>query len=156
MKPFDLTIQTIRVWHCDFQFSPMETIVKKGLDKVVVDAVLLEDHSPSSANKVRPGAAVLADLAVLEEGITDVIREYGIVNFIPLSDADPIVFMQQAEDSESRKALGYQQIYVRYLQEYARRLSLATSGSEVNSAISAWFEQRLQKIGDGMPKVAHY
>lgn len=149
-------MQTIRVWHYDFEFSPMETIFKKGLDKVVLDAVLLEDHGPTSANKARPGAAVLADLAVLEEGITDVIREYGIVNFLPLSDEDPIVSMQQAEDSESRKALGYQQIYVRYLQEYAKRLSLATPGTEINSAISAWFEQRLQKFGDEMPKVAHY
>lgn len=149
-------MQTMRVWHYDFQFSPMETIVKKGLDKIVLDAVPLEDQCPTSANEVRQGSAVLADLAVLEEGITDVIREYGVVNFLPLSDADPILFMQQAEDSESRKALGYQQIYVRYLQEYARRLSLAASGTEVNSAISAWFEERLQKFEDEMPKVAHY
>ncbi|KAJ6112282.1 hypothetical protein N7523_002104 [Penicillium sp. IBT 18751x] len=76
----------------------METVVVKGLDKVVLDAVLLEYHDPARAENVRPGAAILADLAVLEEGITDVIREYGIVNFLPLSDADPIVFMQQAED----------------------------------------------------------
>lgn len=72
----------------------METIIEKGLDKVVLDAVLLEDHSPISANYVRPGAAVLADLAVLDEGMEEVIREFSIVNFLPLSDADPIVFMQ--------------------------------------------------------------
>ena len=78
-------------------------------DVVVLDAVLLEDPGPTSANNVRPGAADPADLTVLEEGMTDVTAENGIVNFLPLSDADPIVFMQQAEDSESRKALCYQE-----------------------------------------------
>ncbi|KAJ5117874.1 uncharacterized protein N7443_001780 [Penicillium atrosanguineum] len=117
----------------------METDVVKGFDDVVLDAVLHEYHDPARADNARPGAAILADLAVLEEGM---IREYGIVNFLPLSDTDPIVFMQQAEGSESRKALCYHQIYVMHLQEYARRLSLAAPEIELNTAMSAWFEER--------------
>lgn len=146
-------MQTMRVWHHNFRSSPMETVIEKGLDKVLLGAIPLEEHGPTSAHNVRPGAAVLADLAILEEGITNVIREYGIVNFLPLSDADPIVFMQQAEDSESRKALGYQQTYVRYLQEYARRLNLATPGTEMSTAISAWFEERLNILGTKSPRL---
>ncbi|KAJ5144477.1 hypothetical protein N7526_001985 [Penicillium atrosanguineum] len=114
----------------------METVVVKGLDKVVLDAVLHEYHDPTRADNVRPGAAILADLAVLEEGM---IREYGIVNIFPLSDADPIVFMQQAEGAESRKALCYQQIYVMYLQAYTES---GSTWNRIEYRISAWFEER--------------
>jgi hypothetical protein len=46
-------------------------------------------------DKACPGDAILIRFAVLEEGVSEVIRKYGIVGLLPLSDPDPIILMQQ-------------------------------------------------------------
>lgn len=74
--------------------------------------------------------AFLVDLAMLETStgpeasIARIRREYGIIESIPFSNDDPIVLQQSGKDPSSKKALYYQRLYLRYLQEYTKRVEI--------------------------------
>ena len=78
------------------------------------------------------------DLAVLEEGIPRVRIAYGLADFTPLGDEDPIILAQPSNDTTFKKGLSYQYIYYRYLSEYAKKDSIVE--------VKTWFEGRLHYI----------
>lgn len=115
------------------------------------------DHQKSGSGSGRSEGAILADLAVLQKGMARVSGQYGTVNFIPLSEEDPLVQVQEAEDSISKKAFCYQDIHARYLGLYARRHNLTeVLGYEMHGVICAWFEERLQCISDQLKGLEYY
>lgn len=93
-----------------------------------VDAVPLQElaaqHQAQDDNGNTKDAFPV-DLAVLEAGILRVRSKYGIIKFIPLSNDDPIVLQQLATDPNLKKALCYQRLHSKYLQEYRKRRDLA-------------------------------
>lgn len=106
----------MRVWFPYNQISPM------GLEDVIFEVVPLEDprdHRESGSGCGRSEGAILVDLAVLQEGVAKVSCQCRTVNFIPLSDEDPHVLVQQREDSISKN------VHARYLCRCPKRQSLA-------------------------------
>lgn len=109
------------------------------------------DHSGA------PKRAILVDLAVLDVGIPRVLGEYGTIDFFPLSDKDPIILAQEADDIESKKALAYQRMYARYLRGYVNRYHLASAlGYELREVTKAWFDERFRVISDHLRELGYY
>lgn len=50
---------------------------------------------------------MLADLAVSTEGVSRILHAYGFIDFVPLSDDDPIIKGYGANSLELRRAYGY-------------------------------------------------
>jgi hypothetical protein len=128
----------------------MEDFKIKGLDDVVVDAVPLQELGAQRQAQNDQGntkGAFQVDLAVLEAGTSRVWGKFGITKFVPLSSDDPIVLQQPAEDFDSKKALCYQHLHSKYLQEYAKRCNLAkVLGFEIHNVLKQWYEERLEDI----------
>ncbi|OQE55804.1 hypothetical protein PENNAL_c0432G11721, partial [Penicillium nalgiovense] len=123
-----LTKQTVRIWFPHNGIAIMEDIKSKGLDDVVLDAIVLQELGAKHRAQDDHGNtrdAFLVDLAVLEAGISRVWGRYGIPKFIPLSSDDPLILKQPTTDLESKKGLCYQRLHSKYLYEYGRRQSLA-------------------------------
>jgi hypothetical protein len=155
-----LTKQTVRIWFSHNGTTIMEDIKSKGLDDVVFDAIVLQELGPRHQAQDNHGNmmdAFLADLAVLEAGISRVWGEYGIPKFVSLSSDDPIILEQPTKDLESKKALCYQRLHSKYLHEYGRRQSLAKVlgyGMPVN--LKNWYENTLQDICRRLEKLGYY
>ncbi|KAJ5926368.1 hypothetical protein N7516_008141 [Penicillium verrucosum] len=113
-----IRLYTVRIWFSPNGLTLMEDIKKKGLEDVVVDAIALQEldiqhqaHGDYRTTK----EPFLVDLAVLETGIIRVVGKYRIMKFVPLGSDDPIISQQPAKDLDSKKALGYQHLYSKYL-----------------------------------------
>lgn len=137
----------------------MKDIKRNGLDDVVVDAVPLQElgaqHQAQDEHDCTKNA-FLVDLAVLESGILRVRRKYGIIKFIPLSSDDPIVLQQPATDPDLKKALCYQHLHSKYLQEYEKRRDLAAIlGYEIHEGLNDWYNDSLQDIGNRLEKLGY-
>ncbi|CAG8948368.1 unnamed protein product [Penicillium salamii] len=153
-----IRLYTVRVWFSPNGLLIKEDIKRKGLDDVVFDAIVLLEFSPqhSSQDSEITKPAVLVDLAVLETGISRVLGKYGIIRFDPLSSDDPIVLQQPAEDFDSKKALCYQHMHSKYLQEYAKRCNLAkVLGFEIHNVLNQWYEERLEDICNRLKKLGY-
>jgi hypothetical protein len=137
----------------------MEDIKRKGLNDVVFDAIALQEpgaHHKTQGNHEFTKEASLVDLAVLETGISRVLGKYGITKFVPLSSDDPIILQQPAVDLDSKKALCYQHLHSKYLQEYAKRCNLAkVRGYEIHNILRDWYEERLEDICNRLRKLGY-
>lgn len=115
----------------------MNDIREKGLEDVVLAAVPLQDYRTPTEG------AILVDLAVLEIGIERVRQAYGSVNFVPLSNDDPIILAQQPAYEDSPKVPGYMEIYSKYLSEFSKRRRAENPWGVVTTA---WFRESLNKL----------
>lgn len=106
----------------------MKDIKRNSLDDIVIDTVPLQElgaqHQAQDEHSCTKNA-FLVDLAVLKSSILRVRRKYRIIKFIPLSSDNPIVLQQPATDPNLKKALYYQHLHSKYLQEYEKRRDLA-------------------------------
>ncbi|CAG8122300.1 unnamed protein product [Penicillium nalgiovense] len=138
----------------------MEDIKSKGLDDVVLDAIVLQELGAKHRAQDDHGNtrdAFLVDLAVLEAGISRVWGIYGIPKFIPLSSDDPLILKQPTTDLESKNGLCYQRLHSKYLYEYGRRRSLAeVLGYEMPVSLKIWYEDTLQDIGRRLKELGYY
>ncbi|RJE17452.1 hypothetical protein PHISCL_10211 [Aspergillus sclerotialis] len=133
----------------------MDDIKLRGLGDVVFEAIPLGKLGIRSGHSLK--CAILVDLAVLHEGIQRVLSEYGNIDFVPLSDKDPIILAQEPHDIASKKALAYQHMYTRYLWEYKKRCKLANVlGYELNEVTKAWFKERLRVINNHLLDLGYY
>lgn len=137
----------------------MGDIQEKGLGDVVFEAIPLEvpeyQRVPGNGS-VHPEGAILVDLAVLDTGISRVLRQYGTIDFIPLGDNDPFILAQERNAIASKKALGYRKLYRKYFREYRKRLDLAgVLGYELDEVNKAWFNERLQCIWGRLQRLGY-
>ncbi|CAG8082839.1 unnamed protein product [Penicillium nalgiovense] len=158
--PVTQRLKTVRIWFPHNGIAIMEDIKSKGLDDVVLDAIVLQELGAKHRAQDGHGNtrdAFLVDLAVLEAGISRVWGRYGIPKFIPLSSDDPITLKQLTKDLESKKGLCYQRLHSKYLYEYGRRQSLAEAlGYEMPVSLKIWYEDTLQDIGGRLEKLGYY
>ena len=100
--------------------------------------------------------AFLVDLTVLEVSISRVLGKYGITKFVPLSGDNPIILQQPVEDLNSKKALCYQHLHSKYLQEYAKRCKLGkVLGFEIHNVLKDWYKERLEDICNRFRKLGY-
>ncbi|EAW16824.1 uncharacterized protein NFIA_001730 [Aspergillus fischeri NRRL 181] len=115
--------ETIRVWCSSHQKHPMASVRSKGLHDVVRAAVPLQDPNyrrVADDKTVHPEGAILVELAVHEEGVRRVVRQYGPPGFFPMSDDDPVVLSQPGKTMEDKRIAAYADLlgrYSRYLRE---------------------------------------
>ncbi|CAG7949925.1 unnamed protein product [Penicillium salamii] len=151
---------TVRIWFPRNGTTILEDVKSKGLDDVVLDAIVLQDLSARHQAQDDQGNTINvfpADLAVREAGISRVWAKYGIPKFIPLSIDDPIVLNQPTKDLDQKKALCYQRLYSRYLHEYGRRKRLAdVFGYEISVGLENWYEDTLQDLGRRLERLGYY
>lgn len=107
------------------------------MEDVVLTAVPLQDY------RTQTGRAILVDLAVLEIGIERVRQAYGRVNFIPLSNDDPIILAQQPAYEDSPKFPGYMETQSKYLAEFSK---MRRAENPCDVVTRAWFEESLNKL----------
>lgn len=108
-------------------------IIHKKLCDVVSMAVALQDDHPEGT--------ILVDLAVRAEGIGRVRHAYGDIDFVPLSNDDPIIKKQSAGSLEYKRADGYVHIYGKYLQTFAR-----VYGNNVSKPTKDWFSENMDNL----------
>ena len=137
----------------------MEDIKRRDLNDVVFDAIALQglgDQHQAQDGRGITHEAFLVDLAVLEVGISRVLGEYEITKFVPLSGDDPIILQQPVEDLDSKKALCYQHLHSKYLQEYAKRRRLTkVLNVEMNKLWTDWYDDCLREIGNRLRKLGY-
>ncbi|KAJ6018472.1 hypothetical protein N7522_001936 [Penicillium canescens] len=155
-----IRLHTVRIWFHPNGLELMEDIKRKGLKDVIFDAIALQkleaQHQAHDGHGITK-EVYLVDLAVLEAGIPRVLEKYEITNFVPLSSDDPIILQQPAEDLDSKKALCYQHLHSKYLQEYAKRINLANVlGYEIHNVLKDWYEKRLADICNRLKKLGYY
>lgn len=78
-----LILKTLRIWYHSPEPFPMQDIINKGLDDVVLAIVVLQ--GPNTPGIPLPYEPTLVDLAVCPEGITRILNAYGCVEFCPLT-----------------------------------------------------------------------
>jgi hypothetical protein len=106
----------------------MASVRSNGLHDVVRAAVPLQDPNyrrVAEDKTVHPDGAILVDLAVHKEGVRTVLRKYGVIDFVPMSDDDPVVLSQPGETMEDKQVAAYENMlkrYSRYLYEECRLL----------------------------------
>ncbi|KAE8363527.1 hypothetical protein BDV27DRAFT_158694 [Aspergillus caelatus] len=89
---------------------------------------------------VHPDGAILVDIAVHEEGVRRVLRQYGPTGFFPMSNDDPVVLLQPAETIEGKQIAAYEDILERYCRYLREKCHLLGSMAEV------WVAERLAGI----------
>ncbi|OQE10066.1 hypothetical protein PENFLA_c096G07353 [Penicillium flavigenum] len=154
-----IRLHTVRILLPDGT-HPMEDIKGNGLGDVVLDAVPLQglgaqhqaqDDHGNTKNELQ------VDLAVDESGILRVLMRYGVVKFIPLSSDDPIVLQQSATDPGLKKALCYQRLHSKYLQEYEKRHDLAeVLGYEIHNSLKDWYDNCLRDISRRLKQLGYF
>ncbi|KAF7164514.1 hypothetical protein CNMCM6106_001032 [Aspergillus hiratsukae] len=103
--------ETIRVWCRSHQEDPMASVRTKGLHDVVRAAVPLLDpdyRRVADDKTVHPDGAILVDLAVHKEGVRRVLRKYGVIDFVPMSNEDPVVLSQPGDIMEDKQIAAYE------------------------------------------------
>ncbi|CDM29071.1 hypothetical protein DTO013F2_9612 [Penicillium roqueforti] len=154
-----IRLHTVRIWFPHNGLQLTDDIKRKGLEGVVFDAIGLQDlgaqHQAQDGHRNKNGA-YLVDLAVLETGISRVWGNYRIPEFIPLSSNDPIILQQPVEDLNSKKALYYQRLHSKCLQEYKKRQQLAEAlGYAMQGTLRDWYDGYLQDIGNRLKELGY-
>ncbi|CAG8621596.1 unnamed protein product [Penicillium salamii] len=154
------SLHTVRILFPRNGTTIMEDVKSKGLDDVVLDAIVLQDLSARHQAQDDQGNTIdafPADLAVREAGISRVWAKYGIPKFVPLSIDDPIILNQPTKDLDQKKALCYQRLHSRYLHEHGRRKRLAeVFGYEISVDLENWYKVSLQDIGSRLRSLGYY
>ncbi|KAF7133901.1 hypothetical protein CNMCM5793_005367 [Aspergillus hiratsukae] len=142
----------------------MASVQSKGLHAVVRAAVPLQDPNyrrVADDKTVHPDGAILVDLAVHDEGVRRVLRQYGPTGFVPMSDDDPVVLSQPGEKMEDKQIAAYEDMlerYSRYLREECRLLSpmakvwVAERLAEIENQLSVLHPNCLETIRIRCPK----
>ncbi|GIJ92742.1 hypothetical protein Asppvi_002020 [Aspergillus pseudoviridinutans] len=121
--------ETIRIWCCSHQEDPMTSVRSKGLHDVVRAAVPLQDphyRRVADDRTLHPDGAILVDLAVHEEDVGRVLSKYGVIDFVPMSNEDPVVLSQSSDKIEDKQIAAYEDMlerYSHYLREKCHLLS---------------------------------
>jgi hypothetical protein len=95
----------------------MASVRSKGLHDVVRAAVPLQNpgyQRVAEDKTVHPDGAILVDLAVHKEGVPTTLRKYGVIDFVPMSDDDPVVLSQPGETMEDKQVAAYENMLERY------------------------------------------
>ena len=141
-----LIMKTLRIRYHSPEPFPMQDIINKGLDDVVHAVVVLQ--GPDTPGIPLPYEPILVDFAVCPEGLERVLQAYGRIDFHPLSQDDPIVRAQNVSGSELKRFYGYEHMYRKYLQVYARLQQIADmSGCHIEKPIRNWLEGNIDKLG---------
>ncbi|CAP79200.1 Pc06g02070 [Penicillium rubens Wisconsin 54-1255] len=155
-----IRLHTVRILFSHDITQLMKDIKRNGLDDVVVDAVPLQELGAQHQAQDEHGCtknAFLVDLAVLESGILRVRMKYGIIKFIPLSSDDPIVLQQPTTDPDLKKALCYQHLHSKYLQEYGKKRDLAEAlGYEMHKYLKNWYDECLRDITRRLEQLGYF
>lgn len=128
------------MWCCSHPANLLEDARVKGLADVVIAAVPLLDPNYRrhvEDKTLHPEGAVLVDLAVRRAGVSRVYLKYGVIDFVPMSDQDPVVLVHQGKDMEEKRIAAYRDIsarYSRYLGEVCPKL---------NPMAKVWTAERL-------------
>jgi hypothetical protein len=142
----------------------MASVRSKGLHDVVRAAVPLQDHNyrrVAEDKTVHPEGAILVELAVHKEGVRTVLHKYGVIDFAPMSDKDPVVLSQHGETMEDKQVAAYENMlkrYSRYLREECRLLGplakvwVAERLAGIENRLSVLRPSRLEV---GRPLVSH-
>ncbi|KAF7170605.1 hypothetical protein CNMCM6106_005247 [Aspergillus hiratsukae] len=110
---------------------------------------------------VQPEGAILVDLAVHKEGVHTALRKYGVIDFVPMSDDDPVVLSQPGEIMEDKRVAAYENMlerYSRYLREECRLLGpvatvwVAERLAGIENRLSVLCPSRLETIRIRCPK----
>jgi hypothetical protein len=117
----------------------MASVRSKGLDDVVGAAVPLQDpdyRRVADDKTVHPDGAILVDLVVRREDVRRVLRRYGVIDFVPMSNEDPALLSQPGDKIE-----GKQTAYGDMLERYSRYLREITLDTQSLAAIPdiRWF-----------------
>jgi hypothetical protein len=125
----------------------MEDIKKNDLNDVVRDAIAHPEFGAQHQAYGITKEAFLVDLAVVEAGISRVLRKYEVIKFVPLSSDDPMISQQPAEDLSSKRVLCYYYLHSKYRQEYEKRYKLAKArGCEIDNVLKDWYEELLEDL----------
>jgi hypothetical protein len=106
----------------------MTSVRSKGLHDVVRAAAPLQDphyRRVAEDKTVHPDGAILVDLAVHEEDVRRVLSKYGVIDFVPMSNEDPVVLSQSGDRMENKRIAAYEGMlerYSQYLREECRLL----------------------------------
>jgi hypothetical protein len=133
----------------------MANVRSKGLHDVVRAAVPLQDPNyrrVADDKTVHPDGAILVDLAVHKEGVRTVLRKYGVIDFVPISNRDPVVLSQPGETKEDKQVAAYENMlerYSRYLREECRlgpmaKVWAAERLAEIKNQLSVLHPNRLE------------
>ncbi|KAF7158690.1 hypothetical protein CNMCM6106_005480 [Aspergillus hiratsukae] len=156
--------ETIRVWCRSHQEDPMASVRSKGLHDVVTAAVPLQDpdyRRVADDKTVHPDGAILVDLAVHKEGVRTVLRKYGVIDFVPMSNEDPVVLSQPGDIMEDKQIAAYEDMlerYSHYLREECRLLGpmakvwVAERLAGIENQLSVLRPNRLEIIRIRCPK----
>jgi hypothetical protein len=156
--------ETIRVWCRSHQEDPMASVRSKGLHDVVRAAVPLQNPGYQRVvedKTVHPDGAILVDLAVHKEGVPTTLRKYGVIDFVPMSDDDPVVLSQPGETMEDKQVAAYENMLERYscyLREECRLLGpmakvwVAERLAGIENRLSVLRPSRLETIRIRCPK----
>jgi hypothetical protein len=143
----------------------MASVRSKGLHDVVRAALPLQDlnyRRVADDKTVHPEGAILVELAVHKEGVRTVLRKYGVIDFVPMSDDDPVVLSQPGETMEDKQVAAHENIlrrYSRYLHEECRLLGRPMAKVWVAERL-AGIENRLSvlrpsRLEVGSPPLSH-
>ncbi|RHZ48752.1 DUF2841 domain-containing protein [Aspergillus thermomutatus] len=69
---------------------------------------LISNWFSSDDKTVHPDGAILVDLAVHKEGVRRVLRKYGVIDFVPMSNEDPVVLSQPGDIMEDKQIAAYE------------------------------------------------
>ncbi|PKX88859.1 uncharacterized protein P174DRAFT_464607 [Aspergillus novofumigatus IBT 16806] len=109
--------EAIRVWCYSHQEDPMASVQSNYLHDVVRAAVPLQDpdyQRVAEDKTVYLDRAILVDLAVYKEGVRMVLHKYGVIDFVPMSNNNPVVLSQPGETMEYKQVAAYKNILERY------------------------------------------
>ncbi|GFF50467.1 hypothetical protein IFM46972_09051 [Aspergillus udagawae] len=156
--------ETIRVWCRSHQEDPMASVRSNCLHDVVRAAVPLQDpdyRRVAEDKTVHPDGAILVDLAIHKEGVRTVLRKYGVIDFVPMSNDDPVVLSQPGETMEDKQVAAYKNMlerYSRYLREECRpfgpmaKVWVAERLAGIENQLSVIHPNRLETIQIRCPK----
>lgn len=145
-----LILKTVRIWCINHQPNPMFDIENRGLGDIVEGAIPLKSPSKPNipVNRIAHSeGATPVNLALYEQGISKVHRAYGPIDFDLLSDLDPIIMAQNAQNLDSKRAHGYAHIFRQHHLVYAKYHSLAAIlGYRINRIVIDWFDNTLDDL----------
>ncbi|KAJ8147654.1 hypothetical protein LV156_009019 [Aspergillus fumigatus] len=156
--------ETIRIWCRSYQEDPMASVRSNGLHDVVRAAVPLQDPNyrrVAEDKTVHPDGAILVDLAVHKEGVRTVLRKYGVIDFVPMGDDDPVVLSQPGETMKDKQVAAYENMlkrYSRYPYEECRLLGpmakvwVAEKLAGIENQLSVIHPNRLETIRIRCPR----
>ncbi|PKX89109.1 uncharacterized protein P174DRAFT_464815 [Aspergillus novofumigatus IBT 16806] len=127
--------KTIYVWcHTSIQSNGLHNMVR---------AAVAKDKT------VHPDGAILVDLAVYKEGVRTVLHKYRVIDFILMSDDDPVVLSQPSETIEDKQVAAYKNMLKSPIAKVWVAEKLAGIKNQLSVIHPNHLEEIIQKLGLG-------